>query len=123
MNDKRDSSQLLTRHVNKSRADTANRLSNLLTREYKIASGEIEATPSQVNALRNQILRVLPNVNPEDFTQITAEPKTQEEMQEALDELITDPSTYVITSVEAMEKARDVINARLAHITPIKKAG
>jgi len=123
MNDKRDSSQLLTRHVNKSRADTANRLSNLLTREYKIASGEIEATPSQVNALRNQILRVLPNVKPEDFTQITAEPMTQEEMQEGLDELITDPSTYVITSVEAMEKARDVINARLANIIPIKKAG
>jgi len=123
MNDKRDSSQLLTRHVNKSRADTANRLSNLLTREYKIALGEIEATPSQVNALRNQILRVLPNVNPEDFTQITAEPMTQEEMQEGLDELITDPSTYVITSVEAMKKARDVINARLANIIPIKKAG
>ena len=120
---KTETGQLLTRHVNKSRRDTANRLSNLLTREYKIASGEIEATPSQVNALRNQILRVLPNVNPEDFTQITSEAKTQEEMQESIDVLITDPSTYVIASVEAMEKARDIINARLANITPIKKAG
>ena len=120
---KSETGQLLTRHVNKSRRDTANRLSNLLTREYKIASGEIDATPSQVNALRNQILRVLPNVNPEDFTQITSEVKTQEEIQESVDVLITDPSTYVIASVEAMEKARDVINARLANITPIKKAG
>ena len=120
---KAETGQLLTRHVNKSRRDTANRLSNLLTREYKIASGEIEATPSQVNALRNQILRVLPNVNPEDFTQITAEPKTQEEMQEGLDELITDPSTYVLTSVEAMTKAIELMQARLANIIPIKKAG
>jgi len=120
---KSETGQVLTRHVDKSRRDTANRLSNLLTREYKIASGEIEATPSQVNALRNQILRVLPNVNPEDFTQITAEPMTQEEMQEGLDELITDPSTYVLTSVEAMTKAIELMQARLANIIPIKKAG
>jgi len=120
---KSETGQLLTRHVNKSRRDTANRLSNLLTREYKIASGEIEATPSQVNALRNQILRVLPNVNPEDFTQITSEVKTQEEMRTSIDAILADPGTYVLASVEAMEKARDVINARLANIIPIKKAG
>ena len=46
-----------------------------------------------------------------------------EEIAKELDELITDDSTYVLTSVEAMTKAIELMQARLINVTRIKKAG
>jgi len=78
---------------------------------------------TQVNAAKFEIDKIYPGIKEEDFKQVIGEPMTDEETKKGVDEFITDPGTYVIASVEAMEKARDVINARLANITPIKKVG
>jgi len=125
---KTETGQLLTRHVDKSRTDTANRLSNLLTREYKIAVGEVEATPSQVNALRNQILRILPNVNAEDFTNIVEEQMTDEESAEYIISIITDSGAVALAvrhDTDAGIKARDILNRLLpeGNVVSMKKAG
>ena len=125
---KTETGQLLTRHVDKSRADTANRLSNLLTREYKIAVGEIDATPSQVNALRNQILRILPNVNPEDFAQVTNEVRSTEETGDDIVSVITDEDILQLAvnhDLNACIKARDMLNRLIpdGDVVSLSKAG
>ena len=122
---KEDNAQLLTRHIGKSRKDTANRLSNLLTREYKIAIGEIEATPSQVNALRNQIGRIMPGVNPEDLREIISPPQSTEEQMASLSNIL-DSSTlslFVRHRRKDAEKVRDTLNQLLAsNVVEIKKS-
>jgi len=78
---------------------------------------------AQINAIKFDVDKIYPGIVEEELDKVTDETKSTEEMRTSIDAILADPSTYVLASVEAMEKARDVINARLANIIPIKKAG
>jgi len=77
---------------------------------------------SQINAIKFDVDKIYPGIVEEELDKVT-EVKTTEQIRTSIDAILADPGTYVLASVEAMEKARDVINARLANIIPIKKAG
>ena len=78
---------------------------------------------AQINAIKFDVDKIYPGIVEEELDKVTDEIKSTEQMRTSIDAILADPGTYVLASVEAMEKARDVINARLANIIPIKKAG
>ena len=75
---------------------------------------------AQVNAAKFEIDKIYPGINEEELDKVTGEVMTEAELAEQIAELITDPSTYVLVSVEAMAKAIELMQARLANVIPIK---
>ena len=66
---KKDADPKLTnRQIHNARGLVATRLTKLLNREAKIALGEIEANATQVNALKNQIGRLMPQLSDVTYT-------------------------------------------------------
>ena len=66
---KKDAAPKLTnRQIHNARGLVATRLTKLLNREAKIALGEIEANATQVNALKNQIGRLMPQLSDVTYT-------------------------------------------------------
>ena len=90
-------------------------------KEYELFPNQpIKLDTAQANLLKFDIDKIYPGIVEEELDKVTGEVMTEAELAEQIAELITDPSTYVLVSVEAMAKAIELLQARLANVIPIK---
>lgn len=87
-----DNQNLLNRHIANARSKTAERLTKLLDREFDIAMGKVKATVAESNAIKNQIIRILPQVAPEDLKELRKEFDPITAIEKVIDTVINDKS-------------------------------
>ena len=92
---------LLNRHITEARSKTAERLTKLLDREYDIAMGKVKGSVAECNAIKNQIIRILPQVAPEDLKELRKEFDPATAIDKVIDTVINDKSGKIREGLRA----------------------